>query len=127
MTVQVEQELARLVPPLGKKYAAQRQHVRFGNGRHLPGRRGRHGFVAPAQVLAQPAAQRACIDGFGDVTVATGIDGLLLVALHGESRQRHHHQVFQIRVFADAAGQLQAVHTRELDIGKHQVWMKTFQ
>ena len=92
--VQVQQQLPRPFLSFVQEAAAQRLHFggrnAFVSGRRVHSRR--LGF-APGQQLADTAAQRARVDGLGDVAVAAGVDGLLLVALHGESRQRHHRDV----------------------------------
>ena len=72
------------------------------------------------QQLADPAAQRARVDGLRDVAVAARVHRLLLVALHGESGERHHCDVLRSFIQLDAARHLQPVDSGQLDVGEDQ-------
>src|ERR1051325_9085071 len=83
-----EQKLARPLLPLDEKAAAQILHLGIGNGFDFAaGRRGigRAGMAVGSEVMADALAERARIDGLGDVAVAAGVERLLLVALDRKS------------------------------------------
>ena len=111
-----------------EKTAAQRLHFGGRNG-FVPGRQLRSEGLAVAadQQLADTAAQRTRVDGFGDVAVAACVDGLLLVAFHGESGQRDHRDIARAFILLDAARHLQPVDSGQLDVGQNQPRMVTLQ
>ena len=73
------------------------------------------------QIAGHLVGQAAGVDRLGDVTVAAGLHGLLLVAFHGEGGQRHDDHVPGSFVGLELAGQRQAVHAGQGDVHQDQV------
>ena len=61
------------------------------------------------------------IDGLADISVATRIERLLLVAFHGEGRQRDNMNVARACVRLELARERESVHAGQRDIHEYQV------
>ena len=75
------------------------------------------------QSLTDAGQEGAGVDGFGDVVVAAGGQGVFPVAIHGQTREGDHRDIRQLRRLFETPGSAQAIQAGELDIHEDEVRM----
>src|SRR5579883_1270341 len=68
------------------------------------------------KISANDARECAGVDWLGDIAVAAGLSGVILISLHRVGGERDDNHVFQRGVLPQAASQLQTIHARKLNI-----------